>query len=200
MLDRFSDRIDELEAVVREIAIDISTITFVEKIPAEQIREKTEPRVTLVNGLIKELKEYLFILKPEKVPTIQRQVARISERLELFREALKGVTISTEERAQSPIDELRQALVEISGFISLCRETKASPSKVINSILTLRESHKPEVQPVTEVRIQHLGNLIKDTQASLKDIKDKSMMMGNQLDDLKSEYETLLFSVRKKED
>lgn len=200
MLDRFSDRIDELEAVVREIAIDISTITFVEKIPAEQIREKTEPRVTLVNGLIKELKEYLFILKPEKVPTIQRQVASISERLELFREALKGVTINTEERAQSPIDELRQALVEISGFISLCRETKASPSNVIKSILTLRESQKPEVQPVTEVRIQHLGNIIKDAQASLKDIKDKSMMMGNQLDDLKSEYETLLFSVRKKEE
>ena len=41
MLDRFSDRIDELEAVVRKIAVDITTGTFVERLPPGEVWEKT---------------------------------------------------------------------------------------------------------------------------------------------------------------
>ena len=88
MIDRFGDRINELESVIREIAIDITTGTVVDRLPPEKVWEKTGPRVSMVRELIKELREYLYILKPEKVPTIQRSVTGIFERLVLFKESL----------------------------------------------------------------------------------------------------------------
>lgn len=200
MLDRFSDRIDELESVMREIAIDTTTITFVERLPPEKVWEKTGSRVTLVGELVKELKEYLLILKPEKVPTIQRHVTGIYERLDVFKETLRADTADATEKSQAPIDELRQALVDISGFISLCREIRAAPSPVISSILSLREGKNVDVQPVTHAKMQHLGELIKEAQASHKEIAEISTKMEYQLDDIKSEYENLMLSIRKKEE
>jgi hypothetical protein len=185
---------------MREIAIDTTTITFVERLPPKKVWEKTGSRVTLVSELVKELKEYLFILKPERVPTIQIHAANIYERLDAFKETLKADFAETVENAQAPIDELRQALVDISGFISLCREIKAAPSQVISSILSLREEPKTDVQPATQAKMQHLGDLIKEVQASHKKIAETSMVMENQLNDIKSEYENLIFSVQKKEE
>ena len=199
MLDRFSDRIDELEAAVREIAIEITTGTFVEKLPPEKVWEKTGDRLNLVSELIKELREYLFILKPEQVPTIQRQVTGMYERLDRFREAMTEDTAATMEASQVSIDELRQTLVEISDFVSMCRAIKAEPSEVINAILTLREE-KTDTHPVSQTRMKRLGELVKEAQASHKEMSEVSSTMETRLEALRSEYEDLLVSLRKKDE
>ena len=89
LLERFSDRINELETVSREIAIDITTGAIMERLPPQRIWERAGEMVTMVGELIKELREYLFIMKPEKVPTFQRQSVAISERLDRFKEILE---------------------------------------------------------------------------------------------------------------
>ena len=76
MLERFSDRINELETVSREIAIDITTGAIMERLPPKRIWERAGERVTMVGELIKELREYLFIMKPEKVPTSSKSGSR----------------------------------------------------------------------------------------------------------------------------
>ncbi len=65
MLERFEGRVNELESIVRELAIDITTGTVVDRIPPEKMWEETGERVTIVRELIKELREYITILKPE---------------------------------------------------------------------------------------------------------------------------------------
>lgn len=199
MLDRFSDRIDELEAAVREIAIEITTGTFVERLPPEKVWEKTGGRISLVSELIKELREYLFILKPEQVPTIQRHVAGMYERLDRFREAMTEDSAATMEASQVSIDELRQTLVEISDFVSMCRTIKAEPSEVISAILSLREE-KTDTQPISQAKVKRLGDLVKEAQASYREMSDVSSKMETRLEALRSEYEDLLISLRKKEE
>ncbi len=87
-LERFEDRIGELEATIKEIAIDVTTGTFVEKLSSGDLWEKLQDRVKRVTELINELREYLFMLKPERIPTIQRHTVEIQERLDLFEESL----------------------------------------------------------------------------------------------------------------
>lgn len=200
MLDRFDARIDELEAVVREIAIDITTGTFVERLPPERVWDKTGDRITLAGELINELREYLFVLKPEKVPTIQRQVNGIYERLDTFKDALKAEAADAEEKPQVSIDDLRQALVEISEFVSLCRAVKNEPSEVIGAVISLREGKRAGDFSMAQDRLQHLGDLVKDAQASHRNVVEASARMEKKLEDLRSEFESLLISLMKKEE
>jgi len=199
MIHRFGNRIDELEGVLREIAIDITTGTFVDRLSPEELWEKTNERVSLVSDLIDELKEYLFILKPESVPTFQRHVTGIHERLDVFQETLK-MDADDEHRSQVSIDELRQALVEISDFIILCRETRENPSEVINEILTLRANQSTDAAPVNQAKMGPLGDLLKGAQASHGKLEELYAEMGSQLEALKKEYDELYFSLKRKEE
>lgn len=198
MLDRFDDRINELESVVREIAIEMTTGTFVERLPPERVWDKTGDRITLAGELINELKEYLFMLKPEKVPTIQRQVNSIYERLGIFKEALSEGAADV--KSHVSVDELRQALVDISEFVSLCRAVKSEPSEVIGSIIYLREGQRTEALTLSKERLQQLGDLVKGAQSSFREASEASSRMERQLEAIRSEYERLLSSLMKKKE
>ena len=200
MIERFSDRIDELEAVSREIAIDITTGTIMERLPPRRIWERAGERVTMMGELLKELREYLYIIKPEKVPTIHRHLVTIDERLDLFKETLERDALDPLENSRRALEELRQALVEISDFLSLCREVRATPSPVIRAILSMRGGRVSEVPSETLARMEHLADLIKSTQAAYEDIAELTSRMGNQLDAVRSEYENLMLGFRKKEE
>ncbi len=199
MIHRFGNRIDELEEVLREIAIDITTGTFVDRLSPEELWGKTNERVSLVSDLIDELKEYLFILKPESVPTFQRHVTGIHERLDVFQETLK-MDADDEHRSQVSIDELRQALVEISDFISLYRDTRENPSEVINEILTLRENQATDAPPVTQDKMGSMGDMLKGAQSSHGKLEELHAEIGGQLEALKKEYDELYFSLKRKEE
>jgi len=184
---------------VREIAVDITTGTLMERLPPGRIWERAGERVTMVGELLKELKEYLSIMKPEKVPTIQRHVVKINERLELFKETLERKSSNPQESSRKALEELRQALVEISDFLSLCKEVRATPSPIISTILSLRGSRVFEVPEETWAKMEHLAEMIKATQAAHEDIAELTSRMENQFDAIRSEYENLMFSFKKKE-
>ena len=198
MLNRFGERIDELESFVREIAIEITTGTFVERLPPEKVWEKTGGRIDLVGELIRELREYLAILRPEKVPSIQLQVTKIYERLGVFQDKFKHEVGTPVGIPPVSIDDLRRALVEISEFVSLCRAVKAEPSEVIGTILELREGQRTEEFSLAESRIQRLGDLMREAQAFQRHAAEASRRLENQLEALRSEYESLLASLYKK--
>ena len=198
MLNRFGERIDELESVVRDIAIEITTGTFVERLPPEKVWEKTGDRIDLVSELIRELREYLTILRPEKVPSIQQQVTKIYERFGVFQDQFKPDAGVLSGIPPVSIDDLRQALVEISEFVSLCRAVKAEPSEVIGTVLQLREGQRTEEFSLAETRIQRLGDLVREALASQRLSAEASKRLENQLEALRSEYESLLASLYKK--
>lgn len=200
VLDRFEDRIDEVERTIKEMAIDITTGTFVDKLSPEQMWESMEDRVKLVGDLVNELREYLYMLKPERVPSIQRYVTGINERLSLFEETLRGDEGSTQDDSKESVEELRQALVDITEFVSFCRLVKTEPSETINEILVLRANQATDAPPMTQERMRRLGDLVSDAQASTEESTELLSKMGGQLEAVKAEYERLLFSLKKKEE
>lgn len=200
MIERFSDRINELEAVAREIAIDITTGALMERLPPKRIWESAGERVTMVGELLKELREYLYIMKPERVPTIQRHVVAISERLNLFEDALERDALDPQEKSRRALEELRQALVEISDFLSLCKDVRAMPSPVISAVLSLRGGSVSEVPSETMAKIDHLADLIRSTQVAYGDISELTSRIETHIDAIRSEYENLMLSFRKKEE
>ena len=199
MLDRFSERMDQLEDVIKEIAIEITTGTFVEKLPPEKVWEKTGDRVNLMVELIKELREYLYVLIPEKVPTTQRYVNGIFERLDVFKERLGVEQDSNIGSSSASMEELRNALVNITEFISYCRDIQKEPSEIIYTILELRENQATESPQLSPERLKHLGALMKEAQEQQREYSQASGKMESQLKELKEEYDRIIFSVKKKE-
>ena len=199
MLERFEGRVNELESVVRELAIDITTGTVVDRIPPEKVWKETGDQITVVRKLIKELREYLSILKPEKVPTIQRRVTGIFERLDIFKESLlqKGTEKGS---ARASIDELRKALEEIAEFTSLCRDIREDPSEIIQSILELRENQETDRPPMTSAKMMRLGDLVKNARESHGDIAELVAQLDGRLAEVKEEYDELYFSLSRKEE
>ena len=198
MLERFEGRVNELELVVRELAIDITTGTVVDRIPPEKLWEETGERVNVVRELIKELREYLSILKPEKVPTIQLRVTGIFERLDVFKESLtqEGAEEGT---AKASIDELRKALEEIAEFTSLCRAIQEDPSEIIQTILELRENQQTDRPPMTPAKMMRLGDLVKNARESQVEITALVTQLKGRLSEVKEEYDELYFSLSRKE-
>ena len=198
MLERFEGRVNELESVVRELAIDITTGTVVDRIPPEKVWEETGERINIVRELIKELREYLSILKPEKVPTIQLRVTGIFERLDIFKESLtqEGAEEGT---AKVSIDELRKALEEIAEFTSLCRAIQEDPSEIIQTILELRENQQTDRPPMTPTKMMRLGDLVKNARESQAEITELVAQLKGRLAEVKEEYDELYFSLSRKE-
>jgi hypothetical protein len=199
MLDRFEGRVNELESLVRELAIDITTGTVVDRVPPEKILEETGDRITVVRELIKELREYLSILKPEKVPTIQRRVTGIFECLDIFEESLTQGD-GEEGAAKASIDELRKALEEISEFTSLCRVIREGPSEIIQSILELRANQQADRPPMTPSKMMRLGNLVNNARASQGEIAELLAQLDGRLAEVKEEYDELYFSLSRKDE
>jgi len=198
MLERFEGRVNELESVVRELAIDITTGTVVDRIPPEKLWEETGERINVVRELIKELREYLSILKPEKVPTIQLRVTGIFERLDIFKESLTQDD-AEEETAKVSIDELRKALEEIAEFTSLCRAIQEDPSEIIQTILELRENQQTDRSPMTPAKMMRLGDLVKNARESQAEITALVAQLEGRLAEVKEEYDELYFSLSRKE-
>jgi hypothetical protein len=198
-LERFEDRIGELEATIKEIAIDITTGTFVEKLSSGDLWEKLQDRVKLVTELVHELGEYLFMLKPERIPTIQKFSLGIQERLDLFEENLmKNIGLS--EAPKKAVEEMRQALVDVSEFVSFCRTVRKEPSEVIHEILVLRENQATDSLPMTQEKMHRLGSLVKDAQSNQREATMVTAKMESQLEALRSEYDRLLYGLKKKDE
>ncbi len=194
MLDRFEGRINELDSVVRGLAIDITTGTVVDRIPQKKLWKKTGGRIKVVRELVKELWEYLSILKPEKVPSIQRRVTSIFERLDVFKESLLQ-NGSEEGSAKASINELRKALEEIAEFTSLCRSILDDPSETIQTILELRANQQTNRPPITPTKMIRLGNLVKNARDSHGEIADLVTLLHGRLTEVKEEYDELYFSL-----
>ena len=199
MLERLEGRINQLESAVRELAIDITTGTVVDRIPLERVWEETGDRITIVRELVKELREYVTLLKPEQVPTIQRRVSSIFERLDIFKESLtgEGAEVGT---SKASIDELRKALEEIAEYTSLCREIREDPSEIIKTILELRENQQTDRSPMTPAKMMRLGDMVRNAQESHGEISKFVAQLDAKLAGVKEEYDELYFSLSRKED
>ncbi|UCH56759.1 MAG: hypothetical protein JSV18_05255, partial [Candidatus Bathyarchaeota archaeon] len=85
-------------------------------------------------------------------------------------------------------------------YFSLCRTIKTDPSEIIQTILDLREGQQSEARGMTPSRMQHLGDLVREAQASYEEIAELTLKLKNRLEAVKTEYDELYFSLSRKEE
>lgn len=200
MLERFSDRINELESVVRDIAIDITTGALVERLPPKAIWDKAGERVSKMTALTHELREYLSILRPEKVPTVSGYANSIRERLDKFREILFKESLDPLESSRRALDELRQVLTEVSDFLSLCKEVRLTPSPVIGEILQLKGTRAVGVSEELWARMDRLLELIRSLQTAYRDVLGITSRLEGQIEAVREDYENLLLNFKREKE
>lgn len=200
MLERFSDRINELESVIRDIAIDITTGALVERLAPKAIWDKAGERVSMITALTHELREYLFILRPEKVPTVNGYTNSIRERLDKFRENLFKESLSPLENSRKALDELRQAMADVSDFLSLCKEVRLTPSPVIGEILQLKGTRAVGVSEELWARMERLLELIRSLQSAYRDVLSITSRLEGQIEAVREDYENLLLNFKREKE
>ena len=200
MLERFSDRINELESIVRDMAVDITTGAIVERLPPKEIWEKAGERVSMIMALTSELKEYLLIVNPEKAPTVSKYSNSIRERLDKFREILSKESVSPLDSSRRGLDELRKALVDISDFLSFCKEARTFPSPVIGEIIQLKGTRAVGVSEELWARMDRLLEIIRSMQSAYRDVVGITSRLEGQIEALREDYENLLLNFKKEKE
>ena len=191
MMEEFKAKLDSLEDVVKDIAVDITTGVIVERLPPEKVWEKAGDRVLKITSLTKELKEALLTIKPERAPTVEKYAAMIVEGLEKFRETLfrPGEPL---ERSREGIEQLRRSLVNVSDFMSICREALSNPSPVIREIMSLKERAVVKTPTSYAERLSSLLDTISVIQSILRETLSALTRIDGELSSVKGEVERLL--------
>ena len=195
MMEEFKDKLDSLEDVVKDIAVDITTGVIVERLPPERIWEKAGDRALRISSLTKELEEILLTVKPERAPTVERYVKMIVEGLEKFRETLfrPGDPL---ERSREGIEQLRRSLVTVSDFMAVCRDALSNPSPVIREIMSLKERAVVRGPTRYEDRLARLSDAVSTVQSILREALSALTRIDGELSSIRSEVERLLAGVR----
>ena len=191
MMEEFKAKLDSLEDVVKDIAVDITTGVIVERLPPEKVWEKAGDRVLKITSLTKELKEALLTIKPERAPTVEKYAAMIVEGLEKFRETLfrPGEPL---ERSREGIEQLRRSLVNVSDFMSICREALSNPSPVIREIMSLKERAVVKTPTTYAERLSSLLDTVSVIQSILRETLSALTRIDGELSSVKGEVERLL--------
>jgi len=191
LMEEFKAKLDSLEDVVKDIAVDITTGVIVERLPPEKVWEKAGDRVLKITSLTKELKEALLTIKPERAPTVEKYAAMIVEGLEKFRETLfrPGEPL---ERSREGIEQLRRSLVNVSDFMSICREALSNPSPVIREIMSLKERAVVKTPTSYAERLSSLLDTISVIQSILRETLSALTRIDGELSSVKGEVERLL--------
>ncbi len=191
MMEEFKAKLDSLEDVVKDIAVDITTGVIVERLPPEKVWEKAGDRVLKITSLTKELKEALLTIKPERAPTVEKYATMIVEGLEKFRETLfrPGEPL---ERSREGIEQLRRSLVNVSDFMSICREALSNPSPVIREIMSLKERAVVKTPTSYAERLSSLLDTVSVIQSILRETLSALTRIDGELSSVKGEVERLL--------
>jgi len=139
ILEEFSHRVDELEAVLQKVATDIASGVLLERVQPIDLWKKSEASVTLLKMLAENCRETMTLLKPEKATTVEQRFRALTQPLGVFRDILFQKTSDPLANSRLAFEQLRKALMESSDFLILAKEIRGNPSPAIREILRLRE-------------------------------------------------------------
>jgi len=139
ILEEFSHRVDELEAVLQKVATDIASGVLLERVQPADLWNKSEASVTLLKMLAENCRETMTLLKPEKALALEQRFRALTQPLNVFKDILFQKTSDPLANSRLAFEQLRKALMEGSDFLVLAREIRRNPSPAIQEILRLRE-------------------------------------------------------------
>ena len=196
ILEEFSHRVDELEAVLQKVATDIASGVLLERVQPIDLWKKSEASVTLLKMLAENCRETMTLLKPEKATTVEQRFRALTQPLGVFRDILFQKTSDPLANSRLAFEQLRKALMESSDFLILAKEIRGNPSPAIREILRLRGEKEVVKQLVSAVSASETqfghAQLIKQVEALRLSVAD----MEKALSEVKERLDNIEGSLR----
>jgi len=208
--EEFRQQVSEFEEILQKLATDIASGVLFERLQPQELWNKTKDSTTRLIELTESLRRLMLILKPERAPAIEQHFKNVSQTLTTFKEILFQKTAEPFTNSRLAFEQLRKAVADGSDFLVLMREVKDSPSKLIDTVLRLREASEAkgpvvtiqaprEVQPMLNRLIQRLEALRASIMAAEKALGEaKEQIRSLQEESLK--FNEIKTSTQKKEE
>ena len=149
MSENLDAKIASFEQTLQKLATQIATGALLEKIPPDELLEKTEEDVNKLSELAEEMKEELLMLKPEKAYSVERCCRNVTQTLTTFRDILLQKSVDPLANSRLALDQLRKALTDGSDYLVLIKELRGNPSPLIEAILKMRMTCEGKGQVLT---------------------------------------------------
>lgn len=167
--DAFNENIKEFEATLQKMASEIASGAIYEKLPPQELLNKTEAYITRLGNITEKSEELMLTLKPEKAPTIKSMCKRLTQTLANFKEILTQNTAEPLANSRLAFEQLRRALSEGSDMLFLMREVRDNPSTLIDAILNFKKASeskasvisiqaKEDVEPLVKYVLSRIDN------------------------------------------
>ncbi|MEM2885937.1 MAG: hypothetical protein QXF24_07600 [Thermoproteota archaeon] len=138
-----SDSIAKCREQVRNLLTEfIVPSRALEKMSARELLEKTAPRVGEVVSHLNEIKNSVLLIKPGAAPVILKSSAAVERRFNSYVELLRQDSIDPAENTRLGLEQLRQAVADVSEFLSYAEEAAKSPDETISYVLDVVEKSK----------------------------------------------------------
>ena len=210
ILEEFSQRVGELDAVLQKVATDIASGVLLERVQPMDLWNNSEASVTLLKMLAENCRETMTLLKPEKALAVEQRFRALTQPLNVFKDILFQKTNDPLANSRLAFEQLRKALMEGSDFLILAREIRGNPSPAVQEILRLREE-KEEVKELTSVvstpetqlkqahllrQVEALRLSVASMEKALSEVKER---LGNIEESLKAASTSLATETSQKE-
>lgn len=176
MIEDFALKLSQFEEMLQKITTNIAGGIISERLTPSEIWKESGEDVNTLENLAEQIKRTMFVLRPEKTPTIEKRSAALSRPLSKFKEML----FKNEESANSKeaLEELREVVIEGLSFLDLAKDIKNNPSDGIATILKLKEVYNSKeylsaipVPEVTYIRLEGLKTEIEKLKAAASSLE-----------------------------
>jgi prefoldin subunit 5 len=138
--EELSSEINEFEEILQKLASAIASGNLSEKLSPQNLLQKTEHYVNRLTTLSTTTEESMLVLKPEKADTIKVKAKNLIQTLTTFKNILVQNTPDPLANSSLAFEQLRKALADGSDWLLLMRETRDTPSPLINAVLTFKKA------------------------------------------------------------
>ena len=189
LIDDFNQSVSQLEELLQKITSDMTTGIVFERLQPSELWGRSETDVTSLRSLTEQLREFMLMLKPEKVPTIKKRTEALLQPLKNFREALYRGSEDPLSDSRLALEELRKAVVEGSNYLDLAKEVRRNPSESITEVLRLKDVYDAKeylsaipVPEATYVIFEGLEQNIKKLKLSVSRLEQSLGQLREDLD------------------
>jgi hypothetical protein len=199
--EELSSEIDEFEEILQKLASAITSGNLSEKLSPQDLLQKTEHDVNRLTTLSTATEESMLVLKPEKADTIRTKANNLTQTLTTFKNILIQNTPDPSANSRLAFEQLRKALTDGSDYLLLMRETRDSPSPLINAVLTFKKASETKssvvnIQAPEDVQpfVKYILSRIDELKTGLVELEKKIGEMKQDMLELQEESLRILSS------
>lgn len=187
-------KIFRLEDLLEKVSGEILANVAYERTPPAELWAKSESDINAIRDVVREIKDTMLLLKPERAPSIRRRFRAFMQPIEGFIETLKKSQGQDTNASRKALEYLRAAVTESQEFIAMARDIIRSPSEMIQEIMKLKEVYeakeyisKVSIPGAVYARLEHLRRSMETLKLRISSLEQAIQELLKQMDKVQDE-------------